>query len=72
MNVSQSKINNLRTHPVIKFLLHVMSIEEYKLDTFHIIGREMFYEMVALYVTGKALNFFRHYANLVHFLPQLK
>ena len=35
-------------------------------------GREMFYEMVALCVSGKVSNYFRHYANLVHFLPQLK
>ena len=44
----------------------VASIEEYKLDTFRITGREMFYEMVALCVTGKVSNYFRHYANLVH------
>ena len=30
----------------------------------------MFYEMIALYA-GKVSNYFRHYANLVHFLTQL-
>ena len=71
MNVSWSKITFERTLQS-SFLLCVASIEEYKLDTFCITGRQMFYEMVALYVTGKVSNYFRQYANLVHFLPQLK
>ena len=45
----------------------VASIEEYKLDTFHITSRKMFYEMVALCVTGKVSNYFKHFTNLVHF-----
>ena len=47
-------------------------IEEHKLDAFCITHREMFYEMVALCITGKVSDYFRHYANLVHFLLQLK
>ena len=68
MNVSRGE-NNLETHLVI--FLYVAGIEEYKLDTFCFTDCEMFYEMIALYA-GKVLNYFRRYANLLHFLTGLK
>ena len=64
MNISQAKIT-------VEVFLYVAGIEEYKLDTFCITDCEMFYEMIALYA-GKVSNYFRRYANLVHFLTQLK
>ena len=42
------------------------------MDTFCITGCEMFYEIVALCITKKVSNYFKRYANLVHFLIQLK
>ena len=69
MNGFWSKIT-LKLTLKLSFLLCVASIEEYKLDTFCITGCEMFYEMVALCVTGKVSNYFRHYG---HFLePHIK
>ena len=63
--------NNLENHPVIEFSFYVEGLKEFKLDTFCITDREMSYEMVALYVSGKVSNYFRHYANSAHLL-QLK
>ena len=49
--------------------MYVAGTEEYKLDTFCITDCKMFYEMIVLYA-GKVSNYFRYYANLVHFLTQ--
>ena len=70
MFLGQQKIT-LKLTWSLRVFLYVVGIEEYKLDTFCIIDCEMFYEMIVLY-TGKVSNYFRHYANLVHFLMQLK
>ena len=69
--------NNLRTHSVIEFSFVRCEYGEictYVLDTFRITGRKMFYEINVFCITGKVSNnyYFRHYTNLVHFLPQLK
>ena len=71
MNVSRSKIT-FELILQLSFLLYLASTEEYKLDTFSCTRRvSMFYELVALCVTGKVSNYYIMQI-LVHFIPQLK
>ena len=70
MKVSRAKIT-LKLTFSLRFFLYIAGIEKYKLDTFCTTDCKMFHEMIALYAI-KVSNHFRHYANLVHFLTQLK